>query len=152
MAGRFGGGADRHRAAEDAPVWIGNHIIEASTALSWDLLDKCFDSSLPPDAHRSVVAKEQQRAIRLNSKAPDGFSLPDLFMMIGRRIVAKQPSSRNIHPVELAFQGVPEGSFADFALIISNHLDIHVSLQPPTSLVHVCQLPQCFSAGFVSKL
>ncbi len=91
--------------------WIGNHIIEASTALGWDLFDKCFDLSLLPDAHRSVVAKEQQSAIRLNSKAPDWFSLPDLFMVIGCGIVAKQPSRGNIHPVELAFQGVPEWSF-----------------------------------------
>ena len=71
------------------------------------------------------MAKEQQRAICLDSKAPDRFSVPDLFVVIGCGIVVEQPSSGNIHPVEPAFQGVPEWSFADFALIISDHLDIH---------------------------
>lgn len=52
-------GFSRHRAAEDAPGYVGEHIVESRFALVGDVFEHSHERAIAPDSDRAATHKQQ---------------------------------------------------------------------------------------------
>jgi hypothetical protein len=132
--------ARRDRAAEDAPAWIGDDVVEAGRTLGRNLLDQRGQGAIAPGGDLATLHEQEQRAVLLDREAADLPAGVDLFVLTGGRIVAEQAAGDDVGPVDPLLILVPEGAFPHDALVVGDQLRLHGALPVVHhSSAHTCK-------------
>jgi hypothetical protein len=118
-----------HRPAEDAPGRVGNHVVEARSALVGYVLDDRGQRPLAPYLDCPFRHEKEQRPVGLEGEPADDLARVALLVPPGRRLVAKHPPGDDVDPVQPPLAGMPQRSLAYDALIVGDQFRLHA--QPP---------------------
>src|SRR5262249_8659611 len=116
---------------------VGDDVVEAGVALLRDLVPQGGHRPVPPQPGGAPGHEQQEGPVLLDGEAADGVAPAVVAALVvpGGGVVAVEVARGDVHPVEAALGGVPQGPLPGDAGVVGDQLWLNAHRVPPGGMV-----------------